>query len=92
MMGMCYREAYRFLMKEGDWLVHGTIISPADKREVNHAWVEFNSGWVWEPQTEKFMRLSDFNTWFQPKVEAKYTAKEAAILAVKNMHFGPWKQ
>jgi len=88
--GMCYREAYRFVLKEGDHLIHGKITSPADKRVINHAWVEFNTGWVWEPQTEKFMRKSEFEQWFEPKVEAKYTPKEAATLALKSRHYGPW--
>jgi len=79
--GMCYVEAYRFILKEGDYLIHGKITSPADKRVINHAWVEFETGWIWEPQTEKFMRKSEFEQIFQPKVEAKYTPKEAAIRA-----------
>jgi len=90
--GMCYREAYRFVLKEGDHLIHGKITSPADKRVVNHAWVEFDTGWVWEPQTEKFMRKAEFEQFFEPKVEAKYTPKEAMGLALKSRHYGPWHE
>jgi len=91
-VGECYKDAYHFLLREGEGLlVHGEVTSPADTRVIKHAWVELD-GYVWEPQTKQYFRKPDFYDVFKPKVQAKYTPLEAAKLAVKTRHYGPWEE
>jgi len=91
-IGECYRDAYYFLLREGSGLlVHGEVVSPANGRVIKHAWVELDD-YVWEPQTQYYLRKSDFYDVFKPKVWAKYTPLEAARWAVKTKHFGPWEE
>ena len=63
--GTCYEDAWRFLIKteEGD-LVHGSVESKG--KIIKHAWVEMPTGFVWEPETARFIRLDDFNVAFKP--------------------------
>jgi len=90
-VGTCYEDAWRFLIKteEGE-LVHGSVESQG--RRTGHAWVEFPTGFVWEPQTGSFMRLDTFKTAFKPREEAKYSPIQAAIIAARTGNFGPWME
>ena len=87
--GRCYEEAWRFLIKEGEGkLVHGTVQS-IDKR-INHAWVETETGYIWEPETGGFMKRAYFYETAKPEVEAEYTPEEAAIMVARTKNLGPW--
>jgi len=88
--GMCYPDAFRFALgtEEGD-LVHGTITNP-DGAVMDHAWVEFPTGFVWEPESKSFFKTDAFYSGKTPVVHHRYTAEEASIMAVKTGHFGPW--
>jgi uncharacterized membrane protein (UPF0127 family) len=87
--GTCYADAWRFLIKEGEGkLIHGTVFSGG--RRMGHAWVETSTGWVWEPETGRYFTLLGFRDTFAPDVESRYTAEEAAIMAARTKHLGPW--
>ena len=89
--GTCYADAWRFLIKggEGD-LIHGTVFSGG--RRMGHAWVETSTGWVWEPETGRYFTILGFKDAFAPDIESHYTAEEAAIMAARAKHLGPWTE
>ena len=87
--GTCYEDAWRFLIKEGEGkLIHGTVQS-IDQR-INHAWVETETGYIWEPETGEFMKRAYFDEIAKPEAEAEYTTVEAAIMGARTRNLGPW--
>jgi len=89
--GTCYADAWRFLIKEGEGeLVHGTVFSGGHR--MGHAWVVTSTGWVWEPETGRNFTHSGFRDDFAPDMESRYTAEEAAIMAARTKHLGPWTE
>jgi len=89
--GTCYADAWRFVIREGEGtLVHGTVYS--GNRRIGHAWVETATGWIWEPETGKYFTDLGFRANLAPIVESRYTAEEAAIMAARTKHFGPWTE
>lgn len=89
--GTCYQDAWRFVIKEGEgYLVHGTVWS-RDKR-IGHAWVETETGWIWEPETKKFYTKLGFENVAAPVAQQRYTPTEAAIMAARTKHHGPWSE
>ncbi|MDD4985483.1 MAG: DUF192 domain-containing protein [Dehalococcoidales bacterium] len=87
--GTCYADAWRFLIKEEEGtLVHGTVFSSG--RRMGHAWVETLTGWTWEPQTGRYFTNLGFRDAFAPDGEIRYTAEQAAIMAARAKHLGPW--
>lgn len=89
--GTCYEDAWRLLIKieEGD-LVHGSVESWGER--IKHAWVELPTGFVWEPESGRFIRIDKFNAAFKPKEEVRYSAEEAAIMATRTGNLGPWTE
>ena len=89
--GTCYEDAWRFLIKEGEGeLVHGTVQTIG--KRINHAWVETETGYIWEPESGEFMKKTYFYERAKPRVEARYTAEEAAIMAARTKNLGPWTE
>jgi len=89
--GTCYADAWRFLIKEGEGkLVHGTVYS--GNRRIGHAWVETDSGFVWEPETGRYFTLLGFKCDFAPIEDHRYTPEQAAIMVARTRHFGPWTE
>ncbi len=87
--GTCYADAWRFLIKEGEGrLVHGTVYS--GNRRIGHAWVETESGFVWEPETGRYFTLLGFRYDFAPVEDSRCTPEEAAIMVARTKNFGPW--
>ncbi len=89
--GTCYADAWRFVIREGEGeLIHGTVYS--GNRRIGHAWVETATGWIWEPETGKYFTDLGFRATFAPIIESQYTAEEAAIMAARTKHLGPWTE
>jgi len=89
--GTCYADAWRFVIREGEGeLIHGTVYTGG--RRIGHAWVETSTGWIWEPETGKYFTDLGFRANLAPIVESRYTAEEAAIMAARSKHFGPWTE
>jgi len=87
--GTCYADAWRFVIKEEEGnLVHGTVFSGG--RRMGHAWVETLTGWIWEPQTGWYFTNLGFRDSFAPDGETRYTAEQAAVMAARAKHLGPW--
>ena len=89
--GTCYEDAWRFLIKEEEGeLVHGSVQTIG--KRIDHAWVETETGFVWEPESGEFMNKNYFIERAQPQVEVMYSPEEAAIMAARTKNFGPWSQ
>lgn len=89
--GTCYGNAWRWLIKEeAGTLVHGTVHSLG--KRMGHAWVETDAGYIWEPQTGGFFTYNSWQTAAEPIEESRYTAEEAAIMAARSKHHGPWSE
>lgn len=87
--GHCYHDAWRFLIREEEGeLIHGSVISRG--KRTNHAWVETETGYIWEPESGEFFSLEVFKT-FKPIEDARYSVEEAAIMVTRSGHSGPWR-
>ena len=87
--GTCYEDAWRFLMKEEEGiLIHGSVLS--EGRRINHAWVETETGYIWEPQTKQYFTHEAFQIATSPIEEYKYSVEEAAIMLTRVGMHGPW--
>ena len=57
---------------------------------MGHAWVETDTGFIWEPQTKDFFRYSAWQAAAEPIEEQRYTVEEAAIMVARTGKHGPW--
>ena len=87
--GTCYEDAWRFLIKEEEGeLIHGSVESLG--KRIGHAWVEFPTGFIWEPESRQFIKKADFQAMAKPQEEARYSGTEAAIMLARVGKHGPW--
>jgi len=87
--GTCYQDAWRFLIKEKEGhLVHGTVWN--GEKRIGHAWVEMETGYIWEPETKKFYTKLGFADVAAPVEQYRYTVTEASVMAARTKNFGPW--
>ncbi len=87
--GTCYQDAWRFVVREqaGD-LIHGTVKS-GDKR-IGHAWVETETGYIYEPETQNLYTKEAFKKAASPIEEYRYNHIEACVMVAGANNFGPW--
>ncbi|MBA7465863.1 hypothetical protein ES707_01035 [subsurface metagenome] len=91
-VGTCYEDAWRFQIKQEEGiLVHGEITG-ADGITRKHAWVELETGFIYEPQTARFFKADVFKRTFNPKEDARYTVEEAAKQAARKGYHGAWAE
>jgi len=91
-VGTCYEDAWRFQIKQEEGiLVHGEITG-ADGITRKHAWVELETGFIYEPQTARFFKADVFKRTFNPKEDARYTVEEAAKQAARRGYHGAWAE
>ena len=89
--GTCYEDAWRFLIREEEGhLIHGTVLS--NGRRIGHAWVVTSTGYIWEPQTKNFYTREVFQAIAEPLDGNRYTTEQAAIMAARTKHLGPWTE
>lgn len=91
-LGQCYALAGRYIIDHygSDLaLVHGTI-QGFGAPPLDHAWVRFPDGRVWEPATNTIYSPGDFQVLFNPQEVQTYSGKEAMSKMVDTGHFGPW--
>lgn len=80
-------------------LVHGTarITDPQTgkvKGRGPHAWVEMKAGkWVvvWDPQAKRTFGWEEYKREIGARVVARYTGDQAAAMALRYKHTGPWR-
>lgn len=90
-LGDCYRLAWRFIIKEDEgWLIHGRVFGGSPPRWIEHAWVETPVSYIYEPVADTFYKKESFYQEYKAEELKRYTPTEAARLAVKSGHHGPW--
>ena len=98
--GRCYILALEFLIKNellnSYILIHGSVEArnpeAKEKKRIFHAWIETDAGYVYEPVTDSFIKLEDFERISNPIRIKSYSTMEAFLLANKNNHYGPWTE
>jgi len=89
--GTCYHDVYKFIMDQSDSIaVHGSVYSPTFDRHIDHAWIETDTGYIWEPQTNKFYTKEEISL-YQPIEHHRYTFDQVLAECVRTEHSGPWK-
>ena len=90
--GTCYIDVLRFALDQPDsTVVHGRVFSTHFDQYIIHAWIETDTGFIWEPHSNKFFTPEQFECVAKPVIHKRYTTDEAAILALKTKHAGPWE-
>jgi len=88
--GTCYPDSWHYLIRQDEgFLVHGSVQLSGQGRIIDHAWVELPTGWIWEPKTGGYLTIEDFKI-FCPVEEHRYSVEQAAIMAARFGHYGPW--
>ena len=99
--GRCYELAHWGLMQASDHglsdhfvLVHGEINGPPDLApRTGHAWLESKvDPIVYDAVKDKTMPIDDYYRLLNPTNTTKYAVREAANMAVKTGHYGPWSE
>ncbi len=88
-IGRCYELAGRYQSNNGGILVHGSIEGFGNPR-LDHAWVVNNDGSVHEAILQEDLEPYIFEQLFNPEENSRYDRFEAALLALKSKHWGPW--
>lgn len=89
-VGQCYRLAHQFLAREEEGeLIHGRLWNGS--RWIDHAWVETETGYVYEPVADTFYRKEDFYKATKAQVYHRYSVEQAMINLAKNKNYGPWE-
>lgn len=90
-LGDCYRLAFRFIIREDEgYLIHGRVFGGSPPRWIEHAWVELPTGLVYEPVAHTFYKKDTFYQRYNAEELKRFSPTEAAKLAIKFRHFGPW--
>ena len=90
-LGDCYRWALRFIIKEDEgWLIHGRIFAGTPRHWMEHAWVELPTGYIYEPVADTLYKKDTFYQAYKAQELKRYTPTEAAKLAARFGHYGPW--
>lgn len=96
-MGRCYELAGRGIIQcanNSGWeLVHGTARVFRGARLVGgHAWAENKkTGEAYDAVTNRFYLLPNYRRNWNAKPRRRYTPRQAAMIAAKVGHWGPWR-
>jgi hypothetical protein len=76
-------------MDNAEWcLVHGEVCGQ-NQEYIGHAWLEKDDE-VYDPVLNEFMTFEAYRVGYAAFRIQKYSAEEAAVLMLKEKHFGPW--
>ena len=91
--GRCYELAWKHIihMEEGT-LIHGEVWSPKLGRMIGHAWVETETGYIYEPESGQYFKKDWLYQTHKAKEFQRYTPEQAAIMAARTKNFGPWTE
>src|SRR5262245_15770440 len=91
--GHCYRRALKRLFKQKDvrgWrLVHGFAFVGGNVPG-KHAWLLLPDGRVWDPTENAYATAEEYKAARRSTPVREYTRLQAARLAAKHGHYGPW--
>jgi len=91
--GHCYELALHHIlgMQEGT-LIHGEVYSYLLGRVIDHAWVETETGFIYEPESCRYFRKDQLYKEFKMKELQRYSVREAANMALGTETYGPWTE
>jgi len=89
--GRCYELAAKYILNqwEGD-LIHAAVWSDKQQRMIDHALVETDTGWIYEPVTETYHERTPFFRRYSISEIKRYTKDEMTEMLCQKMTYGPW--
>lgn len=89
--GQCFVLAYKHIEEYDEgFLIHAEVWSEPLNQMIDHAFVETDEGYIWEPVSNQYFHKLDLYVKFKIVEKHRYTPKEAIINACKYSTFGPW--
>jgi len=89
--GRCYELAYRHILgMRGGTLVHARVFSPKLGHIIEHALVETETGFIYEPVVNRYFEKDFLYLTYKVKELARYTVMEAIHMALETGTYGPW--
>lgn len=89
--GRCYELAWKHIIHQGEGtLNHGEVWSSKLDRMIGHAWVETETSFIYEPESDQYFEKNWLYKTYKMKEVDTYTPKQAAIMAARTNYFGPW--
>jgi hypothetical protein len=93
--GRCYEKSFRYVFTHMETvpelrLVHGAITVVGVY--MNHAWVEFPQGIVFDATTQEFYDRDAYYRLLNAQAERVYTSQEVAHHVAETNHWGPWHE
>ena len=91
--GRCYELAWRHIINHGEGtLIHGEVWSHKLGRMIGHAWVETETGFIYEPVSDQYFEKDWLYKTYKVKEFNTYTPEQAAIMAARTKTHGPWTE
>jgi len=91
--GLCYLLAWRHITEQGEGiLIHGEVWSEKLGRMINHAWVETETGYIYEPESDSYYPKDWLYKTYKIKELNTYTPDQARIMALRTGTYGPWTE
>ena len=89
--GLCYKFAYEHILEQGEGtLIHAEVFSPKLEHMIEHALVETETGFIYEPVLDRYFVKDWLYHTYKVKELAHYTEKEALLMVCKTGTYGPW--
>lgn len=94
-VGRCYQLSAEYVLYKASLidpdalLVHGTIQRNPNPR-IDHAWVLFSDGQVFDPVAGLGFQADAYCRWANALSEISYTRDQVARLINDTEHWGPW--
>lgn len=89
--GLCFELAWRHITEQDEGtLVHGKVWSGTLGRMIDHAWVVTETGWVYEPVSNRYFRKAKLYKTYKMREIDTYTPTEARKITLETKHYGPW--
>jgi len=91
--GRCYELALKHVLEQQEGtLIHGEVWNPKLGRMIGHAWVETETGYIYEPVSAQYFKKDWLYQTYKAKEFQRYTPEQAAIMAARTKNFGPWTE
>jgi len=91
--GRCYELAWRHITEQNEGtLIHGQVWSPKLGKMIDHAWVETETGFIYEPESDSYYPKDWLYKTYKIKEFNTYTPDQARIMSVRTNKYGPWTE
>ncbi|MCJ7760838.1 hypothetical protein MUP59_06830 [Candidatus Bathyarchaeota archaeon] len=91
--GLCYKLAYEHILEQGEGtLIHVEVFSQKLGHMIDHALVETEMGFIYEPVIDRYFDKGWLYRTYKVNELARYTMKEALLMAIETGTYGPWKK